>query len=387
MVSKASRHLPDQFACVLLFIILPASWEPSYGEELPDQVVHALQDNAAAVNHLTVSWKEVRSSRLGLDGLLEFIERPDSKAFFHPIYREVVYQEGTLCYNTRYTQWIAGEFIEVNSDCTFDGELLYVGDNTDIIPSVAIHDREFLATHYPETFVYYADYIEAAGFKAYNQYRTIHRQVESDLLHLIGEGAQAKTRPDSVTNGVPCLMVETTMPDRHDVFWLDPAMQYAVRRHEKYNEQQALLQVTENDRFVELPSPRVWMPQASRVDDYTWPTVPDRIEAEPIMSNDLVVNELSQKTWTPDRFVIDYTRPGTFVLDSRQEAAEKPGSALRDGMYAYRVEVTPEDLALAVAAAKSRRRLVVTQLGALAVIVAVILLAARYRRKRKVGTK
>ena len=188
------------FQVVLAGILIPAIAHilpvPSRGEDLPAQVVRDLKDNTAAVNRLTISWEQSRSSRLALDELLEFIKAPGRRAFFHTEYKTVIYQEGKLSCNTKYTQWIDGKFIKVNHDCAFDGKLLYVGDSTDLIPSVIIRDLGNLAAYNTEYYVYYCEYLEAAGFKVHNRHGTIHRAPESDLLYLIGHGGQISSVRD-----------------------------------------------------------------------------------------------------------------------------------------------------------------------------------------------
>jgi hypothetical protein len=374
-------------------VILAAALASAIGQHLPvmscaadlsDQIVTALDAKATAVSHLTVSWQQTRTSRLALDELLELIHRPTHRAFLHARYETVIYQGGRLWSNSKYTQWVEGKFVEVSGYRAFDGKLFFSGNNSDFAPSVAIRDLDYLSSHNPDHYVYHAPYLTAAGFKVHNRFGTIDLAPESLLLHLVDNGGQVVATREEALDSIRCLVVEVDMPTGREVFYLDPAIQYATRKRETFDDAQNRLQATLNTKFEKLASPPVWLPRACQIRDYTWRTVPEKIAVEPILVTCLAVTNLNQKVWPAERFVMDHSQPGSFVQDSRPEAAAIPGAVLDDaGLYNYRIDATPDDLARTVKVARSRRRIVWIGASSLAILLLVLLLAVRKKNVEK----
>lgn len=367
---------------LLLLTLVQLAGSPCRAQSLPDQIVQDLKRNAASLNPLTVSWDRKRRSGLALEPLLDVIQSRDEKHFLEPEHDTVIYQQEKLWVNTKGAQWAGKKLVMINSDTAFDGELVYVSDSTTPIASVVIMDPAYLATQ-PDHFLYYCEYLEAAGFRVHNRHGTFRRPPESEVLSLIGRGGTASSVRNSVLDSDQCVEVEVTLPEGRRIFWLDQARQHAVRKHEHYNKNGALVRTTINSQFEELRSPRVWLPRRSLVRDHTWHTIPDKVFKDPILTTSLEVTDLSRKTWPSDRFVIDQTRSGTFVLDSRQETAKQPGAVLRaDGMYHYRVPAKPEDLARAVGVGNSRLRTLFVWLNGIAAALVLAYLRI-FRRSRR----
>ena len=355
---------------------------PASGGDLPTEVVQALKDNGAALNPVTISWETKRSSRLPLDELLQLIKQPDEKAIFHPAYGTLTCQEGKFHCNHKYTQWATSRLLTLSYDKTFDGKLFYSADNTPVSPLAVVLDLDHLKTYHPDWSIFSVDYLEAAGFMFHSLRGTIERPPESLVLYLIDQKGQVLNVREATVDSKQCLLVEVTTAAGRIAFFLDLAMQYAVRKMEKYNGNGDLTRTTVNSQFVELPSPHVWLPRRCRVSDYTWYGVPQTVPKEPIVLTDIVVEEPSQKSWPPDRFVIDF-KPGTMVGDSRAKAARMPG-VIHDeetGLYSYRIDPKPEDLARAAKLSKSRSRTVVVVFSGLLFVLTGILALRRYRRR------
>jgi hypothetical protein len=353
--------------------------------ELPETVVQALKSNAAALNPVTISWEQTRSSRFPLAKVLQLTKQPDEKAFFYPENVTVTYQgRAFLCFRKQ-TQWEtrSRDYITWYRDCRFDGKDLYTGNSMDRRPLISVEDLDYARKHHPNANRFHAEYLVAAGFKVHNRNATIEQPPESDLLYLVDHEGQISSVQEDVVDSNQLLWVEVAMANGRTRFLLDPSMQYAVHKMEKYNPDSKLIQTTANSEFVELPSPHVWLPKQCRVSDYTWWTIAQTVSEKPIVITDIVVEQLSQQPESPDRFVIEL-KPGTTVFDSRPEAAAILGATRHnDGTHSYRLAPKPEDIAKAVAVSQRRRGLVSLTCTALLVLVLGILVFRKYRRPHK----
>jgi hypothetical protein len=349
--------------------------------ELPEAVLQALRSNALALNPLTVSWTQERSSSLPLEKLLQDTKQPDEKALFNPQDVTLSYQGGAFLCFRKYTEWEkrSGEFFTWYSDCRFDGQALYDGNSMNRRPLITVEDLNYARTHYPNAKRFFAEYLVAAGFQVHNRNATIERPPESELLYLLDSGGQVSNVHDVTDDSNTLLAVDVSTSDGRARFLLDPAMRYAVHRTERFNQNNELTQTTVNSQFVELPSPHVWLPEKSQVSDYTWWTIAGTIAKTPFIVTDFHVTKLSQELKPPDQFAIAL-KPGTLVADSRPQAATMPGAILtKDGTYSYRLAPTAEDIASAVAVSQGRRGLVWIICTAL---VAAILGALILRKRR-----
>ena len=372
-------------AFMLVCLLNPAENTFAVTHKMEDKVVRDLDSNTAGVRQLSVSWERSRSSKLALDDLLKLIATPDDKDFFLPEFNTVIYQQGKIWRNRTSKDWSDGRLYDRNDDHAFDGKLLYFSDSTREFPVIGILDLDYLATRNSDNFVFYCEFLEAAGYKVYNRFGTIHQPPESELLHLVNHGAEVTgIRLDNVETST-CLSVIVTTQEGRVAFWLDVDKQYAVRKRVSYNYLGKKLTTTVNSEFAEINSPHVWLPKRSVVSHYTWPTIPDNISSDPIVLTDIVVKDLSQKVWPPERFVINATRPGSFVMDSRPEASKMPGAARRDnklGLIHYRLNASPEDLARAVAVNRSRWRRIFIGVG-LPALLLTLFVAYRHSQKKK----
>jgi hypothetical protein len=389
MVAIEKRNCLSSWLVALAFAAVAGRSPPqASGMDVPKAANEALARNETALNTLTVSWERTRRSHLPLDQLLRLIKWPNEKAFFHPEYVTLTYQDGRLCYNCKQTQWMEDRFRQVTSDIKFDGKALFIGNLRRSRPVVTIFDSDKLKTYEPECYVLYAEYLEAAGFEVHNRNATVHQPPESEVLYLIRQGADISNVRYVTAHSSKCLLVEVTRAEGRDVFVCDSAMQYAVREMKKYGRNGRLTQTTVNSQFVELPSPHIWLPMQCRVSNHNWHTIPETISKEPIIVTDIHVKELSQKAWPASHFMIDHSKPGTIVGDSRKEAAKMPGAFFDkvDGMYKYTVNPTPEDLAYAVAVSRSRsRRAVIAVCVILMVVLSAVLVFRQYRRRQAIG--
>jgi hypothetical protein len=353
------------------------------GADLPETVVLALKSNAAALDPVTVSWKQSRSSPTSLEELLQLTKQPDEKAFFHPENVTVTFQGNAFLCFRKQIQWEkrSQDYMTWYRDCRFDGKALYTGNSMERRPLISVEDLNFAKKRFPNANRYHAEYFVASGFKVHNKNATIERPPESDLLYLVDHGGQISNGREVVIDSRALLSVDVLRADGRTRFLLDPSMQYAVYQSEQYNSEGTMTQKTTNGQFVELSSPHVWLPKHCRVDDYTWWTISKTVSTQPIVITNIEVEQLGQQLEPETRFVIDL-KPGATVFDSRPAAAAMPGAvAQKDGGYSYRLVPTAEDIASAVAVSKGRRGFVWIVCTALFAVILGMLIVRKYRRQ------
>ena len=146
------------------------------------------------------------------------------------------------------------------------------------------------------------------------------------------------------------------------VYFLDPALNYAVRRREEWYDPHTLLVRCDCSDFEKLPDHSVWLPRRceSEIHElhtqlyYKWPDfsllVPQlTFQFDDSFLTEIVeVTELTQPPFPAEQFVLNYTEPGIYIEDHTLPEAERS----QFGGIGYRLgqtlEQTSQNLALAI---------------------------------------
>jgi hypothetical protein len=127
----------------------------------------------------------------------------------------------------------------------------------------------------------------------------------------------AKTEAE-IKNTVDTVRRMQEMPARLKYsFYLDPNMGYAVRRYDVSYEDGTLLRQCNNREFEQLKGRGLWLPRECQVDHYWSIRAPEgfRFSTSPIHSEFIKVTELVPAVLKDENFALNYTKPGTYVMD------------------------------------------------------------------------
>jgi hypothetical protein len=312
---------------------------------ISEGVKRAMETNATHLSPITVSWVEQR----GCEGSREEVRariREENNRFFEPSYFAFRHDAAKWYASNRSNSW-AKDLGSMNShaEWSFDGENLYNGTGMDrkglpilsIEPIVNLREGMRGATYVDPA------YFLNAGFRFPVAPEEFGQNPKPLVLYEIAGGAREGTSREVDLEGTRCLLVELIMAgnDRH-LFFLDPAIEYTVRRREHRTAEGNLSLVVENRDFKALKS-GLRLPRSSRVEYYEWN---GQRSAKPLFWIDFNATELHDDPIPIDRFRLDYSsRPGSMVKVTGQDKAQS--SVQRNGRF-YQVPARREHLEAAV---------------------------------------
>ncbi len=139
------------------------------------------------------------------------------------------------------------------------------------------------------------------------------------------------------------------------VYFLDPALNYAVRRREDWYDPHTLLVRCDCSEFEKLPDRPVWLPRRceSEIHElqtrlyYQWPDASLLVPQltfpldDSFLTEIVEVTELTTSPFPAEQFVLSYTEPGTYIEDHTLPEAEKS----QFGGIGYRLGQRPEETA------------------------------------------
>lgn len=108
--------------------------------------------------------------------------------------------------------------------------------------------------------------------------------------------------------GMPELLVES--------FFFDPDMNYALRKWEQRTPDGTLFKATVNDDFTQLKGRVIWLPRRVTYGWYWGPNGPSDVPSE---SHVITVSEALPDSAPAAQFVLDYSAPGTHVVDRTRD--------------------------------------------------------------------
>jgi hypothetical protein len=359
--------------------------QPGLGQAPPGlkpEVRQALEETSQALSPLAVTWERV-------------VRFPSDPNYVLNNQTQYVCQ-GNMFYArlTRTLEAGAAKMI-IHPEFAFDGESFYnaTGFDHSPMPGLLVQRLDALVKNegirrvvFPED-----DYFHAAGIEVPSTYDAFGRRLQSLILFLINGGARVTDARRERINEADTEVVELTTGERKYRFWLDPAMRYTVRRQEQRTRAGEPVAIVDNDSFIKLAKPELWLPKHARVRWHTWYWhEPGKLYPEPRAVVEYTVSEMAQGPYPHERFRLDRVyqgRPGAMVADSRLMKG-------RSEIVQYRVPADPGDLDKAIQAAVEGREFIPFgrsrrwRLAFLAVNIAAVLALVvtwgvrRYRRRR-----
>lgn len=191
------------------------------------------------------------------------------------------------------------------------------------------------------------EYFHEAGFflpsKPEEQGR---RQASLVLTRLDAEGDRLVAVEQAEIDGTSCLLVATEAKDRRYRFYLDPKLNFAVRRREELSSDGRLLVQSDGSDFKRDGSSETWLPRHHLVTYYRWPVNGQAIDSKPLVHITFDVKELNHDPIPLETFQIKYRKAGTYIADATLPEAK----ALPSGKVSYRIPANPAQLDAAIKA-------------------------------------
>jgi hypothetical protein len=367
--------------------------------EIPPEVRQALEKNAAAFSPIALTLEKKRREP----------EQPSDlytrllgayPGLLKPCQYEFISQDGK-CY-VRRNVWTPAQVLDPKTnkpqktlmeryqELSWDRKCFYEGSPTLTPMALNIVPIEKLLKD-PVTKLKWCeddDYLRMTGIEVPTTPEELAENPWSEVLRLLKGGRLTGARPEQAKEGGEHFVVDLLSgPQRHR-FQLDPSLGYAVRRHEVWSALGSPVVVIVNSDFVKLTDPALWLPKHCHAEWYTWPLVfPDRFSREPAVFVDIQATRLERARVPPEQFVLDYNKPGSYIMDARLPGGEKT----KQGRVSYQVPPNPADLDEAIKASQEGRTFVPSRrphvaawvvAGGSLVVIAVYAVLARRRWRR-----
>ncbi len=358
MFRSRSSRLPIVGHCLLCAVIVlvaagsrqdvPSSRAPA---TLPADVRQALEHNVTALSPISISWTMKRRPNMPVQEAVRIGKFNDESSFFDPEHVDFSRQSGKYDYLKK----IDGTRRGTRFCNRFDGASLYQSTGFEEMgasPIIFVWGLDKLAKE--KWVVIGTEYFDRAGYKIYGETHTLHKPDESLPLYLIGQGAALTRVGSAPVDGVNCRLIVLNDKEGSHHFYLDPAMNYALRKLVEQTVDGRTKRVTTNLRFREFLDQRVWLPLESHTDWYNWPSMEDKTLTTPLFLEDFQVEKLEKVPLPDSAFVMDMKRPGSLVADSRVPGAEKQ----KYGEVQYQVPADLEYLDNVIDAASKGKKFV-----------------------------
>jgi RNA polymerase sigma factor (sigma-70 family) len=389
---------------------------------LPPAVRHALEGNAHAFASIALTIQKQRSfpspESKGAKGVQEGFP-----GVLKPCTYEYLAQDG-MCY-ARYNQWVQFhrvvpgdgplpgrpfsdqplpgkpvpgksrpvELLERWQELTCDGESVYRGAPDmgilSVVPlSKVAGDGELKHVTWHEE----EDYFGMIGIEVPRRMKDLPGGPQSQVLHLLeGDGHLTKIWSESLAENTEHVVLEVLSGQQQHRFWLDPALGYAIRRHELRTMSGNLALAVDNRDFVKLNGPELWLPRHCHAEWHYWGSWrPDQVSADTLIVVDSQATRLERIHVPAEKFVLKYGA-GSRVSDACLPAAAQAKS----GRIEYKVPENPADLKGVIQAASEGREYVPPRSflalwivgSGLAVLLLCLIVAAVMRLRRRESSK
>ena len=120
-------------------------------------------------------------------------------------------------------------------------------------------------------------------------------------------------------------------PKRLFVFYLDPALNYAVRRRDEFWDETTPLSRTTNDGFEKLGDRDVFILRRSLFESYNRKPIPAGKVATPVQTRTMEVTQVSGDPKPPETFALAYNQPGTHVYINDEKGKQTSYVVQEDG--------------------------------------------------------
>jgi len=332
--------------------------------EIPPEVRQALENNARSFAPIALTLEKQRSvPEPPTTVATKLLDR--WTGFVKPCTYEYLSQDG-MCY-ARFNTWVRSSSTIPGTDkvkegvsakwaeMSWNGKCVYRG-----MPSMEPRMLSIVPIEKAETDIelkrarWYAedDYFGMVGIAVPRAMKELPAGPQSEVLALlVGDALLLGTRKESLAGAAEHFVVELQSGQKKHRFWLDPSLGHAVRRHEVWSASGALAVAIDNSDFVKLTSPDLWLPRHCRAEWHTWPvSVDQEFTRQPSVVVDVQATRLERARVPPEKFTLNYDKPGTAVADARLPGADKS----EGGRIDYRVPADPKDLDEAIRAAQER---------------------------------
>jgi hypothetical protein len=348
-------RLPSLLAALLLLCKAPMA--PATVADLPDKVAEALAANAASADPITIRWTRKRESRLRVDALLQQLKLPARmQNLLEPQECEVSFSGGRL-YAWRYGKGVQrteqGDFVSLvleEIEVASDLSNLYVGSGREVAKDprsqhLAVSSMEDTKRKTPDGLIFDVEFLFEAGLRFPRTAKEQGSLPRSTVLSLMDKGARLSSTRHEQWHGAACIRVELEAVDRVYVFYLDPALGYAVRGREELTREGKVILRSLASRFARVGSSRLWLPQRIEVSFHSWPTMGGECRPDPLFMQSFDVVAINNAPPPVELFTLTnvYNKPGITIGDARLLDAAT-SKALGIEFLEYRVPANPEDL-------------------------------------------
>jgi len=337
---------------------------------LPDDIRAALEHSAEQLSPIMVSWTQHFQTPLPPDealAKLDLLYRDDHTFFAEQVPKRIIWQDGKI-YSWEKSLGRDGRgTVYLSSESCFDGNVYYVGCPDGVLPDGTPAPQLIkelvsrMAEKEPEAKRFALEYFDAIGLRlpVSTEDLNARRGGRSEILWLLDGGGRLAAVEDVELNGRKATRLTLLAPnperrkaDRIDlakseefmretkqaeefiqrelaaiirmralpatkvfIFYLDPEMQYAVRRLEERYEDGTLLLHVNNEQFQKLEARDLWLPRLCNFDYYTWPSMAGTVLKERIVSRVIEVAGVALNRVPDSQFVLNYTTPGSVITD------------------------------------------------------------------------
>jgi hypothetical protein len=355
--------------CRFVAIALVAAWgRPAVAgasAEIPPEVRQALERNGRAFAPIALTLEKQRSLPEPAPALGRKIA-DGSAGFLRPYSREYLSQDG-MCY-TRYNTYIPvmstipgtdktgkWEIEQTWMELSWNGKTIYRGSPEIQPPLLSIVPIEKVETDHEMLYQgWYGDedYLAMIGIAVPRAMKELPAGPGSEVLRLLeGDGRVTEAKAERSAEGTDQFVVEVLSGQKKHRFWLDPSLGHAVRRHEVWAASGALAVVVENEDFVKLTNPELWLPRHCRAEWHTDPFRPwKEFSRETALVVDVRATRLERVRVPVEKFTLNYSKPGSYISDARPPGAENGPN----GRLNYTVPADAANMEEAIRAAQQR---------------------------------
>ncbi len=191
------------------------------------------------------------------------------------------------------------------------------------------------------------NYWHEAGFDVpTNEYDYVEPQISSLVLHLASLPHAKSDYELTTLAGESSEKVAISTDNGRHVFYLDPNLHRAVRRHEEYDQQNRLLSITTANDFRSIPNTKnLHLPFQINVQYFQWRRFPASPSKTALFESQYSLLSFEKASSTADEFVLNYkNQSGALVGDDRIATADQRET----GLVNYTVPANPQDLDAAI---------------------------------------
>lgn len=301
-----------------------------------------LESNAEALSPISIEWECESESPLSESRWNDFVkswcpqydvlsgEKTTLSFQGNKFYYLRHYHQARLENNPNQLIFVPGKQLnDLDDENSFNGEAVYAGRprSASQTPLLRIRPVGEMKARHPDFPYMRALYFNFAGFKLPELAAEVGDIAHSLPSYLIEHGGALIGTSPRRFDGVDCTTVTIDHGKRRHDFYLDPAMNYAVRGRVETDEEGHKTQTVSARDFHEFRH-SLWLPHQVKVASFAPADIggTSRTFEEPFMSSTYTVRNISGAPISEERFTLSYTAPGTWVSDARLPGAYDDGN-------------------------------------------------------------